>query len=342
MLKKLLLALLLLGLAAAGYAYYALLVAPAVPDTLGDSVTIEIPSGSSYEQVLDTLAAAGIQPNRALFDPLAERMAYKRDRMRAGRYELTPGMSNVALIRKLRNGRQAPVNVVLTTEREPMNVGAKAARFLEADSLAFVQLFNNRAYLDSLGYTPETFMTLFIPNTYEFYWNATPREFVARMVREHDNFWKANDRLAKAKRLGLSPAEVYTLASIVEKESLAASERPRIAGVYLNRLKQGIKLQADPTAVFATREFNVGRVLNRHIEVDNPYNTYFYAGLPPGPITMSSVGSIDAVLAPENHDYIYFCAIGDGSGKHNFAKTLAGHARNRAIYVANLRARGIR
>ena len=332
----------MLAVAAAGFVYYQLMVVPVVPADAPEAVAIEVPTGSTYEQVLDSLATHGVQPNRTFFDPLAERMGYRRPRMRSGRFTLEPGSSAVGVIRKLRSGAQATVDVVLTTEREPMNVAAKAARFLEPDSLTFLALFRDTDYLDSLGYSPETLQTLFVPNTYEMYWNATPRDFMARMVKEHDRFWRANDRLAKAKAVGLSPAEVYTLASIVEKESLAATERPRIAGVYLNRLKRGMPLQADPTAVFATREFDVGRVLNRHIEFDSPYNTYRYAGLPPGPITMSSVGSIDAVLQPEEHNYVYFCARGDGSGEHNFATTLAGHSRNIAIYVANLRKRGIR
>ncbi|NJB86765.1 UPF0755 protein [Lewinella marina] len=332
----------LLGLAALGYVYYQLKVVAAVPEDLDGPVTVQIPTGSSYEAVMDTLAVKGVRLNRTLFDPLAEQMGFRRPRMRSGRFELQPGSSALSVLRKLRGGAQATVDVVLTTEREPMNVAAKVARFLEPDSLAFVRLFQDTQYVDSIGYTPATLQTLFIPNTYEMYWNATPRDFVARMVKEHDRFWHANDRLAKAEALQLTPAEVYTLASIVEKESLVAAERPRIAGVYLNRLRIGMPLQADPTAVFATREFDVGRVLTRHTQFDSPYNTYRYAGLPPGPITMSSVGSIDAVLNPEDHEYLYFCARGDGSGEHNFASTLAGHSRNIAIYVANLRQRGIR
>lgn len=340
--KQILVLLFVLGAAVLGYGYYRLMVRPVVPEGHDPARVLTVPTGADYEQVLDSLTALGVRPDRRVFDPLAERMAWRRERMRSGRFRLEPGMSAVALIRRLRSGQQEAVNVVLTTEREPMNVAAKAARFLEPDSLAFVRLFNNRAFVDSLGYTPENFMTLFIPNTYQMYYNTTPRNFVARMVREHAAFWRANDRMARAGQRGLTPAEVYTLASIVEKESLQPSERPRIAGVYLNRLRRGMLLQADPTAVFATREFGVGRVLNRHTEFDSPYNTYRYAGLPPGPITMSSPGSIDAVLSPEPHEYLYFCARGDGSGLHNFAKTLAGHGQNIAIYVANLRARGIR
>jgi UPF0755 protein len=342
MIKKILLLVAVAGALLIGFAYYSISASPAVPNDLDGPVTIEIPTGSNYEEVLEILAAAGIEPDRKLLDPLAERMAWKRPQMRSGRYTLEPGMSYLSMIRKLRNGSQEPVQVVLTTEREPMNVAAKVARFLEPDSLAFVRLFQNGGFLDSIGYAPETLQTLFIPNTYELYWNSTPRDFVARMIKEHDRFWNANDRLARARALNLSPAEVYTLASIVEKESLRADERPTIAGLYLNRIRRGMRLEADPTAVFATREFTVGRVLNRHVQFDSPYNTYKNAGLPPGPITMASVGSIDAVLNEDRSEYIFMCAKGDGSGYHNFAKTIAGHSRNIAVYKANLRARGIR
>ena len=340
--KKILLILFVLAVVAVGYAYYQTMVVEVVPDSGNEPIVLEVPTGSDYAAVMDSLAGKGITPNRLFFDPLAGRMGFRRERMRAGRFALSPGLSSIGLIRKLRSGVQATVDVILTTEREPMNVAAKVARFLEADSTDFVRLFQNKGYLDSLGYSSETLQTLFLPNTYEMYWNATPREFVSRMVREHDKFWGAGKRREQAAARGLSPAQVYTLASIVEKESLQASERPRIAGVYLNRIEIGMPLQADPTAVFATREFDVGRVLNRHIQFDSPYNTYVYAGLPPGPITMSSAGSIDAVLQPEQHDFLYFCARGDGSGMHNFASSLGGHSRNIAIYVANLRARGIR
>lgn len=341
--KKILLLVLLLGFSLAAYLAYALADKPVVPASWQEkSDYLEVPSGATYEQVMDSLAAKGITVNRSLFDPLAERMAFRKDRMRAGRFSLRPGMSSLELIRHLRIAKQKTTNVVLTYEREPMNVAAKVARFLEPDSLAFVRLFQNNTYLDSLGYTPQTLQTLFIPNTYELYWNSTPREFMARMIKENTRFWDANDRRAKAAALNMSPQEVYTLASIVEKESLQASERPRIAGLYLNRLRRGMLLQADPTVVFGIRQFDLGRVLNKHLEIDTPYNTYRYAGLPVGPIAMSSPGSIDAVLNSEDHDYLYMCARGDGSGFHNFAETLAGHNRNIAVYVSNLKARGIR
>lgn len=334
---------LLLGLVVGAYAYYELMAKPVVPaDWQEKSDYLEVPSGATYEQVMDSLRAKGVVVNRSFFDPLAERMSFRKEQMRAGRFPLKPGMSTLELIRHLRIAKQVTTNVVLTYEREPMNVAAKAARFLEPDSLDFVQLFQNQAYLDSLGLTSQTLQTLFIPNTYELYWNSTPREFMARMIKENERFWDAKDRRAKAAALNMTPQQVYTLASIVEKESLRASERPIIAGLYLNRLRRGMLLQADPTVVFGIRQFDLGRVLNKHLEIDTPYNTYMYAGLPIGPIAMSSPGSIDAVLNSEDHDYLYMCARGDGSGLHNFAETLAGHNRNIAVYVNNLKGRGIR
>ncbi|OAV44175.1 endolytic transglycosylase MltG [Lewinella sp. 4G2] len=341
MIKKILLGLVLLVLAIGAYAYYTVMVAPVVPENGGEQIVVTVPTGSSYEQVMDTLAANGIRPNRLFFDPIAERMAFKREDMRAGRYRLQPGLSTVDLIRELRTAKRQTADVVLNVEREFPNVAAKAARFLEPDSLAFVTLMQDEDYLKSIGYTKETLQTLFLPNTYELYWNSTPQEFMERMIKEHDRFWTP-DRTAKAKVQGLTPAEAYTLASIVQSESLAKSEQPRIAGLYLNRLKRGIALQSDPTAVFANRVFGIKRVLFKHIELDHPYNTYVYPGLPPGPIAMPTLSAIEAVLNPEDHDYIYMCAVGDNSGLHNFAKNAAGHARNKAIYVANLKRRGLR
>ena len=312
-----------------------------IPSDLEEYV-IQIPTGSSFEEVVTVLDEKGMLKEPQLFRVLAERMNYIKNPMRAGQYEVKPGWNMVQLIRHLRTGKQMPVKVVLTNERLPENVAAKVARFLEADSLEIWQLFQNKDYLQEIGYTEETLMSLFIPNTYELFWNTTPKGFMDRMIKEHERFWKQNNRLTKAKALKLEPWEVYTLASIVEKETLKNSEKPRMAGVYLNRLETGMLLQADPTSVFARRDFDTKRVTNYHTEFDSPYNTYKYKGLPPGPISMSSIGSIDAVLNSEDHNYLYFCAKGDGSGLHNFAKDLAAHNQNAAIYRANLRKRGLR
>lgn len=312
-----------------------------VPKGLSDYY-LTIPTDTPYEALKQQLRSKGILQDEAVFDVLAERMNYKKDPVRAGRYQVKAGWNMVELIRHLRSGPQAPVNVVLTNERLLEDVAGKIARFIEPDSLDFLALFQDTGYINELGYTPETLMSLFIPNTYEFFWNTPPRDFMARMKQEHERFWSKNNRLNKAQAKGMTPAEVYTLASIVERETLVASEKPRMAGVYLNRLDVGMLLQADPTAVFATRDFDTPRVTYYHTRFDSPYNTYMYKGLPPGPISMASIGSIDAVLNAEDHDYVYFCAKGDGSSLHNFARTLDEHNQNAAIYRENLKKRGLR
>lgn len=332
---------LLLGLGLAAAIYFKYVAGSKVPEDIGE-VYVQIPTGSEFEEVTSLLAAKGVIQKEETFRVLAERMKYRRSPMRSGRYEIKGGWSMVELIRHLRNGRQAPVNVVLTNERLVENVAAKAARFIEPDSLSLLEIMQDENYLQEIGYTPETLMSLFIPNTYEFFWNTSARDFMNRMIKEHDAFWDAGQRREKAETLGLSPEEVYTLASIVEKETLRNDEKQRMAGVYLNRLKEGMLLQADPTAVFATRDFGANRVLNRHTAFDSPYNTYKYPGLPPGPISMASISSIDAVLNAEDHDYLYFCAKGDGSGYHAFARTLQAHNQNAARYRENLRKRGLR
>ncbi len=331
------LVLLLVGI----FIYYKFVGAPAVPHGLEDYY-VEIPTNSSFEEVMAILEEKGVLKDEKAFTLLADRMNYNRNPMRAGRYELQPGWSLIQLIRHLRGGSQSPVDVILTNERLPENVAAKAARFLEPDSVDILALFQDEDYMAAIGYTPETLMSLFIPNTYEFYWNTSPKGFVERMIKEHDAFWERENRQRKADALGMTPQEVYTLASIVEKETLVDKEKPRMAGVYLNRLRTGMRLQADPTAVFARRDFDTPRVTHYHTKFDSPYNTYLYAGLPPGPISMASITSIDAVLNAEEHDYIFFCAKGDGSGLHAFAKTLPAHNSNVAEYKRNLQRRGLR
>lgn len=317
------------------YFYKKFISGPVVPEGM-DNYFIQIPTNSEYDEVLAILKEKGLIQNEDVFNQLAEKMNYKKSPMRSGRYEIAPGWNNIDLIRHLRNGAQAPVDVVFNNARMTEEVAGKVAKFFEADSVAFNTLFTDKNFLDEIGYSTETLMSLFIPNTYELYWNTSPKNFMERMIKEHKNFWSKDGRLKKAKKREMTPEEVYTLASIVERETQQNSEKRRMAGVYLNRLEQGIPLQADPTVVFATRDFTARRVLNYHTQFDSPYNTYMYAGLPPGPISMASIQSIDAVLNAEQHEYIYFCAKGDGSGLHNFAKTLAAHNRNKRIYKKNL------
>lgn len=340
-LKRIAVLLLVVFTIGAWWMYHKYVTGARIPTDLKEYV-VQIPTGSSFQEVATLLQEKGILKESQLFEVLAERMNYIKSPMRAGQYEVKPGWNTVQLIRHLRGGKQKPVKVVLTNERMAENVAAKIARFIEADSSDIWQLFQNKDYLQEIGYTTETLMSLFIPNTYEVFWNTSPKSFMDRMIKEHERFWKQKNRLIKAKALDLEPWEVYTLASIVEKETSKNIEKPKMAGVYLNRLEQDILLQADPTSVFARRDFNTRRVTNYHTKFDSPYNTYKYKGLPPGPIAMSSINSIDAVLDSEDHEYLFFCAKGDGSGLHNFAKTLAAHNQNAAIYRANLRKRGLR
>lgn len=331
---------LVLGIVVA-YPLYKTYFSPNVPKELpGQEVFLA--TGWSFNQVQTYLFQKGMLLDTSSFRAAAKRMNYMKDSMRSGRFIIEPNWSNVDLIRHLRGGKQAPVDVILTTERMIENVAAKAARFIEPDSLTLLTAFRNPENLQKYGFTEETLMALFIPNTYEFFWNTTPEAFLERMYKEYEKFWQQNDRLAKAQKLNLTPQEVYTLASIVEKETLANSEKPKMAGVYLNRLKINMLLQADPTSVFATKDFTTKQVTDYHTSFDSPYNTYRYTGLPPGPIAMASISSIDGVLNREEHDYYYFCAKGDGSSLHNFAKNLAGHNQNVRTYKANLRKRGLR
>lgn len=290
-----------------------------------------IPTGSGYEEVLELLKSKNILKHPGHFDMLAGFMKYKRDKVPPGKYVLRQGMGNLQIIRKLRSGDQDPVLVVINNNRLLHDLAGNAARFLETDSLGFLEYLTKNETLTEYGYTPENFLCMFIPNSYEMFWTTGPEKFVSRMNKENARFWN-EDRKEKLKKHGLSPTEAYILASIVEKESNFEPERPDIAGVYLNRLKQGMKLQADPTVVFATGLFDLRRVLYSHLETDSPYNTYRYSGLPPGPICMPSISSLEAVINAEDHNYLFFCAKPDNSGQHAFAATLAEHNKNAAAF----------
>ena len=311
---------------------------PSVPTELADPYVC-IPTGSSFEDVVQILKKNRMIKDEVNFRWLSDQMKYKKDKMRAGRFKVEPGWTNRQLIQHLRTGEQAPVKVVLNNERLTEEVAGKVSKFIESDSLSLLSVFRDKAFLQSLGYNDETLLTAFIPNTYEMYWNTDPKGFVQKMIKEHAAFWDKNNRRAKAQALGLTEKEVYTLASIVERETNAVSEKPTIAGVYLNRLRIGMKLQADPTSVFATRDFTTRRVTEYHTSFDSPYNTYVYKGLPPGPISMASIPSLDAVLNPEKHEYLYFCAKPDESGTHSFAVTFAAHKVNAERFQAYVRQR---
>ncbi len=324
-----------------GYDKYQDIFGPAVPDTIGTQTFFEIPTNSTFEEVVASLASQQIIKDTKSFSWVAEYMKYPRPAMRAGRFKIEPGWSNRQLIQHLRAGKQEPSKLVFNHAWKVENIAGKVASFIEPDSAAIAALLQDEAYIKELGYTKDNLMTLFIPNTYEVFWNTTPKQFVERMVKEKEIFWSKNNRRQKAEKLGLTPDETYTLASIVERETVQNDEKRRVAGVYYNRLNtEGWKLEADPTVKFATGDFGLRRILNKHLAIDSPYNTYKNPGLPPGPISMASISSIDAVLNVEDHKYMFFCARGDGSGFHNFAKTLAQHNANAVKYRRNMRNSG--
>ena len=251
--------------------------------------------------------------------------------VRSGHYVVTDGMSNKQLVDMLRRGLQTPVRVTFHNLRTKQDLAASLSRQLMPDSASIMALLNDSAFLAGYGLNVDDALTLFIPNTYEFFWNVDAPGIFDRMKREYDRFWTDNRR-AKAAAIPLTPAEVSILASIVEEETNVASEYPIIAGVYINRLHKGWKLEACPTLKFALGDFTIKRVLDRHIAIDSPYNTYKYAGLPPGPVRMPSPRAIDAVLDYQHHEYMFFCAKSDFSGTHHFSRTLREHNRHAREY----------
>ncbi len=260
--------------------------------------------------------------------------------VKPGKYKLTDGMSNKQLIRKIQLGKQEPVDIILHSLRLKQNMAAYVSRKIEADSTSILSLLADTHFIDSLGYTTETVYTMILPNTYRFKWNTSAREFLMRMNRESVKFWTP-ERLEKARAEGLDKEKVIILASIVNQESNKVDEMPLIAGVYLNRFHQGIKLDADPTVIFANNDFTIKRVTRRYLIKDSPYNTYMYKGLPPGPITMPSLQAIEAVLNYRKSAYMFFCAKDDFSGYHAFAVTREEHILNAHRFQKALDARNI-
>ena len=255
--------------------------------------------------------------------------------IRSGAYLLKSGWSNNQLINLLRSGIQVPVKVTFNNIRFREELAARLSFYLEPDSSAFLSVLNNDKISTDFGFTHESFPMLIIPNTYEIYWNTSPEKFMKRMKWEYDRFWNES-RKKKAADLGLTPLQIVTIASIVQEETNKNDEKSRMAGVYINRLTRGWLLQADPTVKFALGNFQIKRVLTEYLSVDSPYNTYKYAGLPPGPINFPDIASVEAVLNAERHTYMYFCAKEDFSGYHNFAKSLTEHNRNASRYQSAL------
>jgi UPF0755 protein len=330
-----LLFLILSGLFGWGFHYYQKFFQPNV--TTGDQPAgyLYIHTGSDFPAVIKLLSDHHTLRNMRSFEWVAKKKKYD-GKVRPGRFKLREGMNNNELVNLLRSGKQEPVRLILQNVRTPEELAGKVSGQIEGDSISILNLLQNPGYLREYGVTPATVFTLFIPNTYEFLWNTSADQFIRRMYRERQKFWN-DERLTQMGQEGLDIPGVITLASILEKETAKNTEKPAIAGVYLNRLRKGWPLQADPTLIFAWNDYTIRRVLNKHKEIDSPYNTYKHTGLPPGPICLPSVSSIDAVLNYEKHDYMYLCAKDDLSGYHNFAVTLAEHNRNAERYQAALK-----
>lgn len=305
----------------------------------GQEIVLYIPEGASYNQAMDSMKAHIPIRHQKTFSRIAIRKNYQAN-VKPGRYVIDHKMSYIEIINMLRSGNQAPVNVTFNNIRTLYDLAGKIGGEISADSSQIIEFLMNPANYSKDGFNQENIISVFIPNTYQFFWNTDAEDLYSRMLREYKKFWN-DDRMAKAKGLNLDPVEVSTLASIIDFEAAKSDEKPRIAGVYLNRLKRGLPLQADPTIKFAMNDFTISRVLKKHLKTDSPYNTYKYTGLPPGPIGCPTIESIDAVLNAENHDYLYFVAKADFSGYHHFSRTLSEHNRYAANYQRELNKRRI-
>lgn len=300
---------------------------------------VYIKSTDSFQDVVNHLSSRGMLKNRESFIWMAEFLKYTEN-VKPGRYKVTDRMNNKQLVLLLRSGRQEPVRVTFQNMRSREELGGKIGKILEADSVSLLEIMNDKGMMAEYGLTPKTALSLFLPDTYEFYWSTPASVFISKMGKEYLKFW-TDERKAKAVALNLSPSEVSIVASIVQQESNQPEEWPVISGVYLNRLKKGMKLQADPTVKYAVGDFTLRRIRSNHLKVDSPYNTYKYAGLPPGPIYLASKRCMDSVLTTRPHSYLYFCARADRSGYHFFATTFEQHLQNARKYQRELNQRGV-
>ncbi len=333
-LKILLWIFVILILSGGGMAYYGyrMFYFPNTSDKIKTYEIILLPTGSNFDDVMDTLRSEKILKDEKSFLWFAELKKYK-DKVKPGRYRINARMSSNEIINLLRSGLQEPVNVTFTNIRTKDQLVSRISKKTEADSTELTALLNNDQWLkENLGLKSETILTLFIPNTYQFNWNTSAKQFVERMQSEYKKFW-TDERKEKAKQINLTQTQVSILASIVQAEQLRfPDERPVIAGLYLNRLKIGMALQSDPTLIYAIGDFTINRVLDKDKKINSPYNTYKYSGLPPGPIYIPEISSLDAVLNYQKNEYLFMCAKEDFSGKHNFAKTLSEHNYNANKY----------
>jgi len=343
--KKLVALIAVIGLiAAAGFAYY-VYTAIFDPNTNfeTETVAITIPSDATYKEVF-----AMVKPlvkNAESFDRIARKKGYA-ERVKPGRYILEKGSSNNTLVDNLRS-KNTPIYVTFNNQERLENLAGRVAHQIEADSISLLKTFKDHAFLKSEGFNQATALGMYIPNKYQFFWNTSAVQFRERMLKEYHRFWNTT-RTQKAEVLGLSLHEVTTIASIVQKETVKVDERPRVAGVYMNRYNNKWKLDADPTVIYAVKHHRndwktpIKRVLFKDLKLESPYNTYRNKKLPPGLISMPDVSAIDAVLNYEKHQYYFFVADPSNYGYHRFSKTLSEHNRSRNKYVKWINKKGIK
>lgn len=302
-----------------------------------------IPTGTNYEALKDSLNTSGLLKNEAIFDLLCSQKKYIN--IHPGRYLVAAGANANEMINRLRLGEQEPLNIIFNNASTIQDLAGKIAVQIEADSISLLKEFTSPLFFETYGFDQASVRKLFIPNTYQVYWTITPIEFLERMQKEYNRFWN-DERVAKAKSKGLTPHQVSVLASVVQKESSKSDEQPLVAGLYLNRLKQGMKLQSDPTVIYAIKERDgfdtvIKRVLKKDLKIDSPYNTYQYKGLPPNPICIPEMSALISVLNAKDHNYIYMCAKEDFSGYHNFTQSWSEHKRNAKKFQKALSAKGV-
>jgi UPF0755 protein len=302
---------------------------------VNETTFIYIPTGSDFNQLIDTLEASNVIHDLNALKKTARIKKFNQN-VHPGKYQLKKGMSDNEIINMLRSGKQTPVKLTFNNIRTIDEFSSKIAKMLEIDSTELSSKLKDEHYTSQYGFNSENIISMFIPNTYEFYWNTNSEKFIEKMNKEYLKFWN-EERKNKAEKINLTPQEVSILASIVQAEQMLHNdEKPKIAGLYINRLRREMLLQSDPTLVYASGDFTKKRVLNSDKEIESPYNTYKYTGLPPGPINMPEISSIDAVLNYEAHNYIFMCAKEDFSGYHNFSTNAAQHERYAALYRAAL------
>lgn len=334
--KKILLFIVMVGLVGGGLFAYKVYNAIFSPNTSfnNEDAFVYILSNSNFEDVKGSLQP--LLTDLETFEQIAQRKGYASN-IKGGKYAIKKGMNNNEIINTLRSNN-IPIKLAFNNQERLHDLAGRIASQIEADSLSLLNAFQDEGFLNTNGFNDDTKLAMYLPNSYEFFWNTSAEKFRDRMLQEYKTFWN-DSRLAKSKALNLTPNEVTALASIVHKETAKVDERPRVAGLYLNRVRKKMFLQADPTVIYAIKKSTgnydtvIKRVLYKDLEIDSRYNTYKYSGIPPGPITMPDISAIDGVLNAEKHDYLYMVANVENFGYHKFAKSLAQHNRNKVQYI---------